>query len=153
MLARCNHIDIPCNDSVRRLTQWIKKMMKNFFPLRSYPMMHRLVITVAVAIFMAGCASIPAPTEQMAISRAAINNASSAGANELAPQQLKFAMEKMGAAEQAMTEKDYVRARQLAEQAQVDAQLAEATAAFGQGTESGGRIAGKLSRATRRNRT
>ena len=103
-------------------------MMKNFFPLRSYPMMHRLVITVAVAIFMAGCASIPAPTEQMAISRAAINNASSAGANELAPQQLKFAMEKMGAAEQAMTEKDYVRARQLAEQAQVDAQLAEATA-------------------------
>ena len=103
-------------------------MMKNFYHLRSYQMMHRIGIALAAAIFMAGCASIPAPTEQMAISRTAINNASSAGANELAPQQLKSAMEKMGAAEQAMREKDYVRARQLAEQAQVDAQLAEATA-------------------------
>ena len=103
-------------------------MMKKFYHLRSYQMMHRIGVTVAVAIFMAGCASTPAPIEQMAISRAAVSNASSAGGNEFAPLQLKSAMEKMDGAERAMTEKKYDQARQLAEQAQVDAQLAEATA-------------------------
>ena len=103
-------------------------MMKKFYHLKSYQMMHRIGVTVAVAIFMAGCASTPAPTEQMAISRAAVSNASSAGGNEFAPLQLKSAMEKMDGAERAMAEKNYERARQLAEQAQVDAQLAEATA-------------------------
>jgi len=105
-------------------------MMKKLYHLKSYPM-HRIGVTVAVAIFMAGCAStptIPAPTEQMAVSRAAVNNASSAGGNEFAPLQLKSAMEKMDAAERAMGEKNYVRARELAEQAQVDAKLAEAAA-------------------------
>jgi hypothetical protein len=85
----------------------------------------------AAAIFMAGCASapsVPAPTEQMAVSRAAVNNASSAGGNEFAPIQLKSAMEKMDAAERAMGEKNYARAKLLAEEALVDAKLAEATA-------------------------
>lgn len=103
-------------------------MMKKFYHLKSYQMMHRIGVTVAVAIFMAGCASTPAPIEQMAISRAAVSNASSAGGNEFAPLQLKSAMEKMDGAERAMAEKKYDQARQLAEQAQFDAQLAEATA-------------------------
>lgn len=91
-------------------------------------MMRRIGVTVAAAISMVGCASAPAPTEQMAVSKAALSNASSAGGNEFAPLQLKSAMEKMDGAEQAMAEKDYVRARQLAEQAQADAQLAGAMA-------------------------
>jgi len=106
----------------------MKKMMKNFYHFRSYQMMPRIGVTVGAAIFMAGCASTPAPIEQMAISRAAVSNASSAGGNEFAPLLLKSAMEKMDGAERAMAEKDYVRARQLAEQARVDAQLAGATA-------------------------
>ncbi len=81
----------------------------------------------ACTLFVAGCASIPAPTEQMTISRAAVTEASTAGSNEYAPSQLKTAMEKMGGAEQAMSEKNYEQARSLAEQAQVDAQLALAT--------------------------
>lgn len=101
--------------------------MKNFYLLKSYQM-HRIVVTVAAAIFMAGCASTPAPTEQMVTSRAAVSNASSAGGNEFAPLQMKSAMEKMAGAEQAITDKKYDQARQLAEQAQVDAQLAEAMA-------------------------
>jgi len=104
-----------------------EKIMKKFYHLKSFQM-HRVVATVAAAIFIAGCASTPAPVEQMAVSRAAVINASSAGANELAPLQFKSAKEKMDAAERAMTEKDYVRARQLAEQAQIDAQLAAAEA-------------------------
>lgn len=90
--------------------------------------MCRLGVAAAAAIFVMGCASTPAPTEQMAVSRAALSNATSAGGNEFAPLQIKSATEKMAAAERAMAGKDYARARQLAEQAQVDAQLAEAMA-------------------------
>lgn len=103
-------------------------MMRKFLPLKSYQMMHRIGVTVVAAISMAACASTPAPTERMIIARAAISNASSAGGSEFAPLQLKSAMEKMDIAEQAMSDKDYVRARQFAEQAQVDAQLAGAMA-------------------------
>lgn len=85
-------------------------------------------IGVATAIFVAGCAGIPAPTEQIAVSKVAVTNASAAGGNEFAPIPLKAAMDKMDAAEQAMMQEDYLRAGQLAEQAQFDAQLASATA-------------------------
>lgn len=102
-------------------------MMKKSYSFKSYQM-SRVGFLVAVALFLAGCASTPAPVEQMAVSRNAVIAANSAGANEFAPLQLKSAMDKMAGAEHAMTEKDYAQARQLAEQAQVDAQLAEAKA-------------------------
>lgn len=85
-------------------------------------------VAVSAAIFIAGCASNPGPIEQMAISRAAVSSASSAGGNEFAPIQLKSAMDKMKGAEGAMANKDYVLARNLAEEAQVDANLAAAAA-------------------------
>jgi len=94
-------------------------MMKTTFTTRS-----KLISGLAAVILLAGCASTPQPTEQMAVSRAAVINASSVGANQFAPIQLKSAMEKMTAAEKAMSDKNYDLARQLAEQAQVDAQLA-----------------------------
>jgi hypothetical protein len=120
-------INSYCSDGVRRFTQWMIKM-KNLYPFRSNRMMYRIGVTASAALFMAGCASIPAPTEQMAVSRVAVSNASSAGGNEFAPLELKSAMDKMSGAERAMAEKNYVLARQLAEQAQVDAQLAGAIA-------------------------
>lgn len=98
-------------------------MIRKFIQLRSQ-FMHRIGVIVGAAILMAGCASTPAPIEQMAISREAVSNATSAGGNEFAPVQLNSAIEKMNAAEQAIEKKDYVRARQLAEQAEADAQLA-----------------------------
>lgn len=107
--------------------------MKNYYYLKS-SQMHKIGVTVAAAIFMAGCSSTPttsafsAPTEQMAVSRAALKNASSTGGNEFAPIQFKSAMEKMEAAERAMGEKNYARARLLAEEVQVDAELAAAVA-------------------------
>ena len=103
-------------------------MMKNLYQAASYQMLRRIGLTAGAVIFMAGCASTPAPTAQMAVSRAAVSDASNAGGNEFAPIQLKSAMDKMAAAERAMKDKDYVVARQLAEQAQVDAQLAGAVA-------------------------
>jgi cell division protein FtsB len=105
-----------------------EKVMKKFNYPNPHPKMLNVGLSVAAAILVAGCASIPAPTEQLAVSKMAVTNATSAGGNEFAPLQLKSAMEKLDAAEKAMSQEDYVLARQLAEQAQVDAQLAAATA-------------------------
>jgi len=102
--------------------------MKKIYQQRRNQLIRRIGVSLVAAILMAGCASTPAPVEQMAISRAALSNANNTENNELAPLQLKSAKEKMEAAERAMVAKDYVLARQLAEEAQVDAQLAAAMA-------------------------
>lgn len=102
--------------------------MKNLNYPRSHQVLRGIVVSMAAAVITAACASVPPPIEQMAVSRAALNNANSAGANEFAPIQLKSAMEKMDGAERAMADKDYSLARQLAEDAEVDAKLAGLTA-------------------------
>jgi PBP1b-binding outer membrane lipoprotein LpoB len=103
------------------------KTMKNILRIKSASAVQVAGLVAAGALFVASCASIPAPTEQMTSSRAAVAEATNAGSGEYAPRQLKTALEKMGGAEQAMTDKNYEQARSLAEQAQVDAQLALAT--------------------------
>ena len=80
------------------------------------------------ALVIAGCASIPPPTEQIAVSKAAVSNATRAGGNEFASADMRAAQDKLDRAIQAMTAEDYDNARLLAEQAQVDAQLAAAKA-------------------------
>jgi hypothetical protein len=101
-----------------------EKTMKNTYLFKSNLTMRRIGTAAAAIVLMAGCASTPAPTEQMAVSRAAISNAMSAGGNQFAPVQLKSAMDKMDAAERAVAEKNYELALRLAEQAEVDARLA-----------------------------
>jgi len=73
-------------------------------------------ILVGTTLIAAGCASLPAPTEQIAVSKVAVKSAISSGGNEFAPLETKSAIEKMNDAERAMAEKDYVNARRLAEQ-------------------------------------
>ena len=102
--------------------------MRNFHYIKSNQILRRIGVIVGAAILVAGCASTPPPTAQMAISKTAVSNASSAGGTEYAPLQLKSAKEKLDAAERAMVEKNYVLAKQLAEEAQVDAELAVAMA-------------------------
>jgi hypothetical protein len=102
--------------------------MNNFYILKSGQIARRVGIISVVGFIISACASIPPPIEQMAVSKAAVTGATSAGGNEFAPLQLKSAMEKMDGAEQAMRDENYLAARQLAEQAQVDAQVASATA-------------------------
>lgn len=94
------------------------------------PIVHRGAAYVAVFFLalVAGCASQPAPLEEMALARAAMNDAGSAGASEYAPIEFRAAMEKLNAAERAVGDKDYEQARLLAEQAEVDARLASAKA-------------------------
>ncbi|MHB1332009.1 MAG: DUF4398 domain-containing protein [Sulfuriferula sp.] len=81
---------------------------------------------IGIAILMAGCASVPPPTAQMAVSKAAVAHASNADTNEFAPLELQSAKDKLARAERAMAQENYQLAKQLAEEAQVDAKLAEA---------------------------
>ncbi|MDO8988890.1 MAG: DUF4398 domain-containing protein [Sideroxyarcus sp.] len=103
------------------------KTMKKLNTPGSHHVMRVIGASVAAAFLLAACSSVSPPIEQMAVSRAAVNTASNAGATEFAPVLLKSAMDKMAAAELAMTRKEYVKAGELAEQAQVDAQLAAAS--------------------------
>ena len=88
------------------------------------------VICGALALLgLAACASEKTPaTADVAVSRAAVANATSAGAADLAPEEMKSAREKMMRANQALAAKDYKLAQDLAAQAQADAQLAQSKA-------------------------
>jgi hypothetical protein len=90
--------------------------------------LQRLALAFAATLLMAGCASAPAPTAQMAVAKAEVNNAMRAGGNEYAPVQLRTAMDELNGAEKAMAAEHYEQARSLAERAEVDAKLAAATA-------------------------
>lgn len=82
-------------------------------------------VLAGALLFLAGCTSVPpAPTQQLAVSAAAVEQAVSAGAPELAPAEYRAAREKLDRAHAAMATRDYAQAQMLAEQAQADAQLA-----------------------------
>jgi hypothetical protein len=100
-------------------------MMKKICPTQLFHL-QKIIISLSTLVFVTACASTPPPVAQMAISRTAVHNADSAGSIEFAPLQLKSAIEKMTDAERAMKDKKYLLARQLAEQAQVDSELAVA---------------------------
>ena len=85
-------------------------------------------VVAAVALGLGACATPPMPTDQLALAEQAVRDAERAGAVELAPTEMRDAREKLSAAQRAAGEREAVPARRLAEQAQVDAQLAEATA-------------------------
>jgi hypothetical protein len=101
------------------------KTMKNISKHQWYRTMSGIGITAAMVV---GCASVPAPTEQIAVSKMAVSSATSAGGNEFASAEIRAAQNKLDRAIQAMTAKDYKNARLLAEQAEVDAQLAASKA-------------------------
>lgn len=86
-------------------------------------------LCAAAVILTAGCTSLKTPaTASVAVSKAAVDNASSAGGAEFAPVEMNAAREKMALANKAMTAKNYKLARDLANQAQADAKLAQAKA-------------------------
>jgi Domain of unknown function (DUF4398) len=62
------------------------------------------------------------------VAKASVQRAEQAGAPELAPVEMAAARDKLARAEKAAAEREALPATQLAEQANADAQLAEATA-------------------------
>ncbi|MCU6433863.1 DUF4398 domain-containing protein [Undibacterium sp. Jales W-56] len=83
----------------------------------------------AAVILTTGCSSMKTPaTANVAVSKAAVDNASSAGGAEFAPVEMASARDKMALANKAMAAKDYKLANDLATQAQADAKLAQGKA-------------------------
>jgi hypothetical protein len=81
---------------------------------------------LAFLVVLAACATEPAPSAELASARAAVQQA--APAAEYAPKELAAAQTKLSAAQDALARGDNVRARRLAQQAEVDARLAWALA-------------------------
>lgn len=96
----------------------------------------QLVLAMSATWLLAACASTPMPKEQMAVAEAAVQHANTTGTSDNAAGQLQIAVSKLDAARAAMTSKDYARARQLAEQVEVDAQVAELHAQYVRSSKS-----------------
>ncbi len=87
------------------------------------------VLVGAAATLMLGCSSLKTPaTADVAVSKAAVDNAAGAGAGQYAPVELMAARDKLALANKAMSVKDYKLARDMAAQAQADAKLAQGKA-------------------------
>ena len=90
---------------------------------------HIFISILIVAFSLASCTSTLPPTGQISISNDVIRKANAAGGMEFAPLQLNSAKQKMVYAEKAMQEKKFELAYQLAQEAQVEAELALAKTA------------------------
>jgi hypothetical protein len=87
------------------------------------------VLGGAAVVLMVGCSSMKTPaTADVAVSKAAVDNAAGAGGAEFAPAEMNSAREKLALANKAMAAKDYKLAADLANQAQADAKLAQGKA-------------------------
>jgi len=82
----------------------------------------------AAVLTAAGCASTPIPNEKIAVAKASVQRAEQSGAPEYAPVELAAARDKLSRAEKSAAAREAQPATMLAEQADADAQLAEATA-------------------------
>ena len=88
-----------------------------------------LMVCGAVLILTVGCTSLKTPaTADVAVSKAAVENAAWAGGSQFAPMEMAAAREKLARANKAMADKDYKLAVDLAAQAQADAKLAQGKA-------------------------
>jgi hypothetical protein len=85
-------------------------------------------LLTALVLSVAGCASTPVPNEKIAVARASVQRAEQSGAPELAPVEMATARDELVRAEKAAADHNADPATNLAEKANVDAQLAEATA-------------------------
>ncbi|MEP6884705.1 MAG: DUF4398 domain-containing protein [Gammaproteobacteria bacterium] len=81
-------------------------------------------LTFAVSALAAN----PVPNERIAVAKASVQRAEQSGAPELAPVEMATAREKLVLAEKAAADHEAKPATMYAEQADIDAQLAEATA-------------------------
>lgn len=97
--------------------------------MRNDKLLIRSMLTGACAVAaLAGCNSTPPPRAQLAVGQSSLEAAQTAGAAELAPVELNRAREKLAQAQAAAKDRKFEVARVLAEQADVDAQVARTRA-------------------------
>lgn len=83
------------------------------------------VVLAVMALLFSACGTTNPPLQQITQTDTVINQASQIGGDDYAPLELREARKKLDDARSAFEEKDYDRARRLAEQARVDAELAQ----------------------------
>ena len=89
-------------------------------------MIFRPFLAALAVVALAGCAADPAPNEQIRLTQQALEQASAVGANSDESSELKLAEGKFAQAQADMADQSYKNARMRAEQAELDARLAEA---------------------------
>jgi len=88
----------------------------------------RNALWCVLAFGIVACASTPMPTDKLALAKSSVDRAEQAQAAQFASVELTTARNKLAAAQTAADKRDAELAARMADQAQVDAQLAEATA-------------------------
>jgi len=92
--------------------------------MKAFPM----TVLGGALLALAACASTPPPTSEMAVATAALAHAVTAGSAEFAPAEMALARDKLARANLALAAGKNDSALVLAQQVQLDAQLAEAKA-------------------------
>ncbi|WP_149088264.1 DUF4398 domain-containing protein [Pseudomonas prosekii] len=86
----------------------------------------RPLFAALAVLALAGCAADPAPNEQVRLTEQALVQAKAVGATAEDVPEMKLAEDKFARAQGDMTDQSYKHARMRAEQAELDARLAEA---------------------------
>lgn len=87
-----------------------------------------IIVMSSVLGLVAGCATVAPPREQLGAAEAGVRQANASKAPQYASAELRMATDKLAQAQSAMRAKKYNEARRLAEEALVEAQLAESKA-------------------------
>jgi Domain of unknown function (DUF4398) len=88
----------------------------------------RAAALALAATWLSACASNPVADEKIAVAKASLQRAEQAGAPQTAPVELASARDKLARAEKANADHNLQPATMLAEQANIEAQIAEASA-------------------------
>ena len=86
----------------------------------------RPLFAALAVLALAGCAADPAPNEQMRLTEQALEQARAVGATAADVPEMKLAEDKFNRAQGSMNDQSFKNARMRAEQAELDARLAEA---------------------------
>jgi hypothetical protein len=96
--------------------------------MKPFTLIKGIAACAATMVVLAAWAKDPIADEKIAVAKASLTRAEGSGAPELAPVELAAARDELGRAEKANAARDLKLATQLADKANVDAELAEATA-------------------------
>lgn len=91
-------------------------------------MLQRSLTLLGAALLLAACASVPAPKAELSAADLALRKADQSDGSHYAPLEARMARDKYQSATRAADEGRNLEARRLAEQAAVDAELADVKA-------------------------
>lgn len=112
-------------------------------------MIYRPLCAISLALLISACASDPAPTEQLRLTEQALTQAQALGVTAEQSAPLRQAEEKLALAQTAMQDQDFKQARMHAEQAELDARLAEAQHLTAKSQEQLAELSGRINRLRR----